>query len=386
MKEEIRVIVQDPALNLMLKWIPDFNREALLFVLGENSALSSDSLPSNTTITVVHLDYRSFTSAQTLEGINNRFIDPAQNPLDTKFDHIFLRIVKSTQHSLALIAHALNCLTPKGTLWITGATDEGIKGLSSKLSRSGIETTVIATGSSCRILEVSKKTSLQVPDYHVIPSYYSFLQDELIVHTVPGIFSHGKIDLGTQLLLDYLPSCRKKNVLDVGTGSGILACAAAKNGAKRVVATDISATAITMATHNCAVYPQISVEPSNMADTITGNFEIILSNPPFHDGKKTITDMGTQWVHALLKKLTPRGEIFLVANSFLPYRKVAHVHDLHLDEIAQRSGFTLYRISRIEWSQKQQNDNNDEVLFDVSKQYSQTSSASFIASLNENLK
>ena len=65
-----------------------------------------------------------------------------------------------------------------------------------------------------------------------------------------GTAHHGTT-LGCLIALDWLARLKAgRHVLDVGTGSGVLAIAAAKRGAMRVLATDIDATALRVARAN----------------------------------------------------------------------------------------------------------------------------------------
>ena len=94
---------------------------------------------------------------------------------------------------------------------------------------------------------------------------------------VPGVFTptpHG---------LFYANAARifpGERVIDIGTGSGVLAIAAAKLGA-RVVATDVDTTAITSAQRN-AVLNGVSIDcrvGSFFADA-SGTFDVVLANLP----------------------------------------------------------------------------------------------------------
>ncbi len=78
--------------------------------------------------------------------------------------------------------------------------------------------------------------------------------DEVVVRLDPGMAFGTGMHPSTQLLLRllprYIPPLRR--VLDVGTGSGILAIAAAKLGAGPILATDIDPEAAAIATANAA--------------------------------------------------------------------------------------------------------------------------------------
>jgi HemK-related putative methylase len=74
-------------------------------------------------------------------------------------------------------------------------------------------------------------------------------------------------------------------VLDIGTGSGVYAIAAALLGARHVVAVDISATALETARHNAVlngVAGQIDFRQGSMFTPIRDDerFSLIVSNPP----------------------------------------------------------------------------------------------------------
>jgi release factor glutamine methyltransferase len=77
-------------------------------------------------------------------------------------------------------------------------------------------------------------------------------------------------------------------VLDLGTGSGIAAIAAARAGAGRVVATDLNPAAIRCVTDNASHYGLSSIilaRQGDMFDPVRGErFDLIISNPPYLRG------------------------------------------------------------------------------------------------------
>lgn len=87
----------------------------------------------------------------------------------------------------------------------------------------------------------------------------------------------------TRLCLELLENCAVagKRVLDVGTGSGILAIAAARLGAAEVVATDIDDAALEAAQENAkrnGVAERIHFVKSDLLRKVTGKFDLVLSN------------------------------------------------------------------------------------------------------------
>ena len=88
-----------------------------------------------------------------------------------------------------------------------------------------------------------------------------------------------------ELCLEHLDPEERQTILDLGTGSGILAITLlAEQPLKRAVAADISAAALAMAKKNAAHWSltrRIGFVESNWFENIEGTFDLIISNPPY---------------------------------------------------------------------------------------------------------
>jgi ribosomal protein L11 methyltransferase len=94
------------------------------------------------------------------------------------------------------------------------------------------------------------------------------------------------------------------NVLDVGTGSGVLAIAARKQGAGRVMGTDNDPVAIRVSLENAEINGAKDIDFSTQSlDQVSGTFDIVLANILAN----TLVDLAP----ALAAKLAPRGELYL---------------------------------------------------------------------------
>ena len=134
-----------------------------------------------------------------------------------------------------------------------------------------------------------------------------------------------------------------KRVIDIGTGSGILALAAARAGARHVIATDINPNAALNATDNAG--------RNGLGDRVTGvccdllsalaarpMFDVILSSPPKHAGEpRDLADRG--WhagphyrdVAALFdqsrERLNPGGRLYVMVSSDSDLALFGHLID-----------------------------------------------------------
>lgn len=143
----------------------------------------------------------------------------------------------------------------------------------------------------------------------------------LISH--PGVFGHGKVDEGTQLLLESLENVLPKTpqrILDMGCGDGIISTWLAKRG-HTVTAVDVSAFAVE-ATRRTLAANQVDgrVLQSDVYSALESQtYDLIISNPPFHQEREVSYGPSQRLICQAPEYLANRGRLIIVANGFLPY-------------------------------------------------------------------
>ncbi|MBK8921757.1 MAG: methyltransferase [Saprospirales bacterium] len=100
----------------------------------------------------------------------------------------------------------------------------------------------------------------------------------------PGVF-HPGVFFSTPIFLRYLETIdlQDKKILDIGTGSGVMALFAARKGA-RAAALDIHPLAVETARRNAATLQlQLAVWQSDLFDALPAQqFDYVLINPPYY--------------------------------------------------------------------------------------------------------
>jgi len=140
--------------------------------------------------------------------------------------------------------------------------------------------------------------------------------------SLPGVFSHGELDDGTALLLGELDPPRGAAVLDFGCGAGLLGAALRLTRPDLTVtladssALALAATRLTLAANGLE---DGGVTPCDVFDGLEGTWDLIVSNPPFHDGIATDTRVTEAFIAQARERLNPGGRLHLVANRFLKY-------------------------------------------------------------------
>ena len=129
--------------------------------------------------------------------------------------------------------------------------------------------------------------------------------------TDAGVFSAGRLDPGTRVLLDTVPAPPGHgDLLDLGTGYGPIALAmAARAPAATVWAVDVNQRALQLCAGNAraAGRPNVRcVTPD--APGLPGQFAAIWSNPPIRIGKPALHGLLAGW----LGRLAPGGAAYLV--------------------------------------------------------------------------
>lgn len=208
-----------------------------------------------------------------------------------------------------------------------------------------------------------------------------------------GLFSQGQLDLGTHLLLNAmhadlsaqalkqpfsneqirdlskvdlrtLPSLDQFGpVLDLGCGCGIIGLSLALRGIKTVLSSDISAIALRTTLLNaqynelasqiypfaCNMLPQVE----DLAGVKNGlgqsaplsdhKFQIIATNPPFHEGLERSLGPTLEMIAQAKSRLLPDGCLYLVGNTSLHYEIPLRAAFSKVSELVHTTKFTVFK-------------------------------------------
>ena len=153
--------------------------------------------------------------------------------------------------------------------------------------------------------------------------------------------------LGTDsmLLADFAAQRRARRIADLGCGAGVLSVAFARHSPKiRLTLCDVSAPAVEASRATLAANGVEGVVfASNVFSEVKGRFDMIISNPPFHDGMQTSLDAAQTLIRGAVRHLNSGGELRIVANAFLPYPDVLDETFGFHEVIAQTGRFKVYR-------------------------------------------
>ncbi len=183
------------------------------------------------------------------------------------------------------------------------------------------------------------------PAFDAQAFWNEYALDGLTIKTLPGVFSRDGLDTGSQLLLSTLTPYTKGKVLDVGCGAGVLATVLASHSPKvRLTLCDVSAPAVEASRATLAANElEGEVFASNVFSEVTGRFDMIISNPPFHDGMQTSFEAAQTLIRGAVRHLNSGGELRIVANAFLPYPQALDETFGFHEVLAQTGRFKVYR-------------------------------------------
>ncbi|HEY0287565.1 MAG TPA: class I SAM-dependent methyltransferase [Pseudomonas sp.] len=267
---------------------------------------------------------------------------------DEPFDAAVLFLPKAKD----LTDYLLNALASRlagRELFLVGEKRAGIEAAARQLSPFG-RARKLDSARHCQLWQVTVETPPQAIALESLAKHFEIPMGDasLNVISLPGVFSHGRLDRGSALLLENLDRLPSGHVLDFGCGAGVLGAAVkCRYPDSQVTLLDVDAFAtassrLTLAANGL----DAEVLTGDGIDAAPKHLDVILTNPPFHTGVQTDYAASENLLRKAREHLKKGGELRLVANSFLRYQPIIEEHLGPCAIMAEGQGFRIYRAKR----------------------------------------
>lgn len=254
-----------------------------------------------------------------------------------------------------MLALCSTWLAKGGKLWLAGENRSGIRSAGKRLPGHFENFRKIDSARHCVLLQADTplRPGATAPGDFLEEWKLETGGAELTVCSLPGVFAHGHLDPGSQLLIETLapghaPSPIRGRVLDFACGAGVIGLALSSlNPGVELVMLDDSALALEAA--RCSLEKN-SINASLVASNgLTGllrdgaqPFDWIVSNPPFHTGIEQDLDTTRTFLEDCRQILNPGGRLCLVANVHLPYGRWLQELFGEVQVIASDRGYNVW--------------------------------------------
>lgn len=264
------------------------------------------------------------------------------------YDAACVRLTKDKgAFEMALHATA-SVLSPDAPVWVYGANDEGIKSAPKRMKAVFDEVRVIDTRRHCRVLEGRGRTGQAVlrgrlEDWSTTTQLHF---DDMTIdqQSFPGVFAKGRLDAGTNLLLNTLaPFGETDSILDYAAGSGVLGIRLLqRQPGLDITMIEADAVALEAARFNLPSATHIlghalTALPSH------ARFDAIVANPPYHSGKARSSAVVSRLIEDAPRYLNKGGALWMVLQNQV---NVATLLDTHFDTVELAASDKRYKVWR----------------------------------------
>ena len=278
------------------------------------------------------------------QGLRSEYGLPSQH----SFESALLYWPKSKAFAHSLLRWLASQIKQPTTVFLLAANDAGGKSLNNSVKPFGEEITKLDVARKCSLWSF-KLTPIDDFSWEKEQTsfHYDNLENEALKFiTYPGVFNAGKLDIGTKLLLDNIRLNKRGRVLDLACGSGVIGLTCKSRQPELYVEmVDIDGMALASAELNSK---HLGLDcPAFISDGLanTKKFNMIICNPPFHQGKDTDYNFAQQLIRTARQHLLPRGELWIVANRQLAYEQWAEKSCHSVETVIQGNGFKVLKLN-----------------------------------------
>ncbi|MDK3016980.1 class I SAM-dependent methyltransferase [Pseudodonghicola flavimaris] len=165
--------------------------------------------------------------------------------------------------------------------------------------------------------------------------------------TAPGVFSADGIDPASRLLVDHLPAHLGAHVADLGAGWGYLSAHLLQDARLETLdLVEADRIALTCAEANISD-PRVRFHWADARRFHADRpLDAVVMNPPFHTERSADPGLGQAFIAAAARLLSPRGQLWMVANRHLPYEAALSAAFAVHQEIAGDTRFKIFHATR----------------------------------------
>lgn len=297
-------------------------------------------------VTVFTTNYGYYRQLQAHTQIDSVF--GAEFDQATQADMVLLYWPKAKAEAQYLLAMLMAKLGENTEIVVVGENRSGIKSIEKMFKPYG----PITKYDSARRCSFYWGVCHHAPETFTLADWFKtytvkYHDSSLTIKSLPGVFSHGEFDIGSQLLLDTLPPLSGK-VLDFGCGAGVIGSVLALlNPDIELEMCDISALAVESSRATLqANQLKGHVFASDIYSDTRHDYDYIISNPPFHAGLDTSYNATETLLAQGPNYQSTKGELFIVANSFLKYSPIIEQAYSNCETLNKTNKFAIYHAKK----------------------------------------
>ena len=269
---------------------------------------------------------------------------------DGPFATAIVKLPKGREAQEMVLSAVGSRMATGAACYLHGRNDEGIKSAGKHTASVFATFEALDARKHCRIIRCEGPLDNLRGD---LEDWRADVEDEYNGHTMrwvswPGLFAHGRLDVGTRQLFDVLPSFKsEKRILDFASGSGVVASRVlAENAGIQMDVLDIDPLAIHAARINVPTAGKHYL--SNAWDQVPHNakWDVIISNPPLHAGVAADFTGLNALVDEAGRYLSRHGELFLVTQRNVQLRERLEKHFASVRVAGNSPGFKTWHAKK----------------------------------------
>lgn len=268
---------------------------------------------------------------------------------DERFALVMVLPPRQRDEARALFAHAARHVQAGGSVLAAMPNAEGAKSAEADFSRL-FGSVCSHSRRKCRVFHARVEASLAASPLAEWASLAAPRRTSAGYLSRAGLFAWDRVDAASALLAAHLPEDLCGHVADLGAGYGYLATRVVARcpGVDAIDLYEAEARALEVAQVNLAEAVAagghevaVALHWHDVTAGLAQRYDAIVSNPPFHQGRADLPELGRAFIASAAAALRPGGRLWMVANRHLPYEATLAALFARVCTVTVENGFKV---------------------------------------------